>query len=299
MFKINLLCTLIFIASCDFPMNKEEKSDVFRAYFLKSFSFVDSLIMNKSYSEKSVVSRPVGTWVRLVESKSRCLDYKIPTSKYDGVLSISKCEKLPVEKPIFKLEEIRNLKISLSDNIISSKEIRNANYGLNLSYEFLGKHRKLRVLTFNLKRIDHFSVDPFYKYDSHSTKRWKNGLRVKNNESLVLRDSSWEGSSKNDYLQKKINFCFRVDHECSIVKKNTCDSCLNGWVEVVDYNCDGESSKVCAPLECGAKGMPACSRGTHWKGIKLKDMCFNDSPAGYCQKGLKTICDENKILSCI
>jgi hypothetical protein len=299
MFKISTLLFIFLFSSCELLLKKEEAHSIFSSQLLKSFSFSSELTINKDLETKEVISRPVGTWLRLVRSEKFCLDYKVPTKKVDGVLSISKCESLPVKKAISQIEGIRNFKFSLSNNFKSNKKIRNANYGLNLSYEFYGANKKINVLAFNLLRKDHFDAITYKKYESHAEYRWKKGLRISSDETISTRSTPWVGSGDNDYLHGKINFCYRVDSSCKEIQENICDECLNGWIEIVDFKCPGGSSKVCAPLECGDKGMPACPRGTHWKGVQLSDMCFNDSPAGYCKKGLKTICDENKILTCI
>ncbi|WP_127716472.1 hypothetical protein [Halobacteriovorax sp. HLS] len=304
MFKIKFLLILILLTSCHFTYTKSEKEVLFSSELIKQFSFEHIIDINKNYINKSSINRPVGTWVRLIETENICLDYRIASSTIDGELRLSeknqKCQDLPVGEYISDLSSIRNLKIDFKTDTVEGKKVRNANYGLTFSYDYIGEKKVYAIPMFNLKRSKYFDKVKYEKYDSYATHRWQKGLRINPEGRVKIRTSSWIGSSKNDYIHKKINFCHRVDSSCNEVIENTCDECLNNWIEVVDYNCPTGSSKICAPLSCGQRGMPACPRGTFWKGITtMVDLCFTDSPAGYCDEGLSTICDENKILTCI
>lgn len=306
MFKIsfNISILLFFLVSCDFLYQEDEKREIFNASLIKSLSFENDINFNKSYLENVNVERPVGTWVRLIESESHCIDYRIPSKISKGELNISlkfeECEQMPVTKKYASLKNISDFKMNFTNNFINGKKVRNANFGVTISYKHFEENVQFKVLTFNLKRSTYFDKEIFKKYDSHAIIRWKKGLRVSGSSQKNLRSSPWPGSSKNDYLHRKINFCYRVDNRCEVTLKNHCNECLNGWISVVDVNCSNSGgSKICAPLECGKRGMPACPRGSFWKGLEMSDLCFNDSKAGYCESGLKTICDENKILTCI
>jgi hypothetical protein len=306
MFKTNLiaLTILLFISSCEFLYKESERKNLFIGHLKNSLSFEHEVEINENYFSKGLVDRPVGTWVRLVETEGRCVDYKIPSRVSEGELVISskelKCDEMPVQNKIASLKNVSKLDLKFTTNIIKGKKIRNGNFGYSFSFKYLNEDVVVKVLAFNLIRSDYFDKVKFEKYDSHSTYRWQKGLRVHKEDRSRLRSAPWKGSTKNDFLHGKINFCYRVDNQCNVTLENHCNDCLNGWVDVVDVNCNNSGgSKVCAPLKCGKRGMPACPRGSFWKGIQMTDLCFNDSDAGYCEKGLKTICDENKILTCI
>ena len=305
MFRTNLFIALLTLfVSCDFLYKEHEKREMFKGELLKELSFEHNFKLNKSYLGKDEITRPVGTWVRLIETEGGCIDYKIPSKLSVGELVISskvlKCQDMPVSIKKSYLKNISNLKIKLTNDTIRGKKIRNENFGFSISYKHFKKDISFKIRTFNINRNNYFEKKKFKKYDSHSTHRWKDGLRVLNSSRLKTRSTPWPAPSKDDIINNKINFCYRVDNQCNVILKNHCNECLNGWVDVVDFNClNSGGSRACAPLVCGTRGMPACPRGSFWKGLEMTDLCFSDSDAGYCEKGLKTICDENKILTCI
>lgn len=308
MFKIKLIFLLLItlLTSCEKFFTDEEHSIVFEKSLISSLSFDSDFKFNSKFPLNKTILRPVGVWQRLLETKNYCLDYRLPSKKKSGVLSLSKvnseglCLPLPVDTSLVRLKEVSDFKIVLLNDHLNGKKIRNGVYGIELFFKYKKDQRNIKISLINLKREVFSKKNEFSKYESSGTKMKRKGLRVSREGEIRLRSMPWLKSvSSNESSKGSLNFCERIDSSCETIGKSTCNECEGGWLPVVDFNCPNGGSKVCAPMECGKKGMPACVRGTRWKGVEMHDLCFDDSPAGFCEGELKTICDDNKILVCI
>jgi len=304
--KFTLLIFLIFVSSCKRFFTDDELVTVFEGTLISSLSFESKFLLNPKFPANKDISRPIGVWQRLITTDNFCVDYRIPSKKKKGILSLAKtnsfgvCPTLPVITPVVILENISEFKMSLSNDFISGKKIRNGTYGFKFNYKYKSEPKSLSISLMNMERQTFPEKENYKKYESFGSKRWKKGLRVTRSSQRKLRTKLWpSGIEHNDDSKAPLIFCERVDNSCKTIETNTCSECLKGWLPVVDFNCPNGGSKVCAPLPCGRKGMPACPRGTRWKGVEMHDLCFDESPAGFCVGELKTMCDENKVLICI
>jgi hypothetical protein len=48
--------------------------------------------------------------------------------------------------------------------------------------------------------------------------------------------------------------------------------------------------------KCGRAGFPACIRGYVASKLDPNAFCINDSPVGFCQKGLRVVCLNNQLM---
>ena len=90
--------------------------------------------------------------------------------------------------------------------------------------------------------------------------------------------------------------CFDINAKCEVIKPNICDECEFGSLEVAGSSCPEGGIRFCHPVSCGGKNMPACLR---FKKIKNEDLCYQDSPAGFCEAGLNTYCGNDGYLVCL
>lgn len=242
----------------------------------KNLSFQNEIVMNSNYvSTKTgnIIKHPPGTWLELLRTKEICLFYKTPFKDKKGILKIAsnqlgKCDE--IAKSNFEFEKIEELEVSFN------KETSNLEFKFKIENKELIKNISL----LNFKRVTKFK-----KYSS-------------NVPSLKYNNVTLNEITTNATLEDK-QLCHGVNSNCNSVVENTCDNCPNGFHEVVDYNCPQGGSKYCGHIDCGQKNMPACPRGYEILETKLTSLCFDGSPAGYCAPGLKTFCNEEKILVCL
>lgn len=299
-----LIILLLFFTSCNFLYKKSEEIQNFENTLKSLLSFESNFFESKQYFDGEAIVRPPGSWQELISTENYCLNYKVPISRIEGVLQIvsknesDKCPSLPTTNEIRSIKGISDFKIKFTTNHIQGKFIRNGHYGLVLSYTFDNKSRELKITLPNKLRSRTFITTKMKKYSSSGTYRMGKGVRVTKESTASLRSSMWFGEW-DIKESSQINFCERKNNQCETYGHSICEECLYGWEYVVDYNCSGGGSKVCSPAKCGTKGRPACPRGIVWSGKSMRELCFDDSPAGFCQDDLRVICGEDNILICI
>lgn len=132
---------------------------------------------------------------------------------------------------------------------------------------------------------------------------WRGNTFVSSDENSLFVDPKIFQKQIQDYRDARFDkntqiYCHKVDAKCADLYANQCDQCPFGFVEIVDYNCPQGSSKICRPLECGTKGNPACRVGRGDDLLK-RNLCYENSPYGFCQEGLSLFCDSDNILICL
>lgn len=248
----------------------------------KDLNAITNLELNSRYTNKGIIKTPLNTWISLLSYKEnnikRCLFYKTPFKDKLGVLKITsvrkgKCD--PFAKELIYTKSLEELSI----NYLSGDHVENSNI-LELVFLMGSERKKLEIPLLN------YEVPKKYK-------RYDNQL----NSSFV------DDVAFGDFLVKKTlkdgQLCHGVNSSCQDVVANNCDLCENGAVEVVDFNCPQGGSKYCGQNNCGKKNEPACPRGYKVLGSKLASLCFDGSPAGFCEPGLKTYCNKKNILVCL
>lgn len=296
-----LIIFLFILSSCHSLYKDEERIQRFDNFLKVKLTFESNFKDNPAFTNGKTIDRPAGSWQRLFTSENYCLNYKIPLSKKNGILQLvsvlenGECPTLPTKSEIASIEGISNLKMSFSTDHIQGKPVRNGIFGISLNYEFNSKVRKLDIVLPNRMRNKSYIKSQLVKYSSSGTYRLDKGVRVTRDSMKKIKTSLWYG----EWESKEITFCERKNDQCEIVGNSNCNECLYGWDYLVDYNCAGGGSKACSPVNCGEKGKPACVRGLLWSGKDMRELCFDDSPAGFCQDDLKTICGEDGVLICI
>lgn len=244
---------------------------------------------------KEAYVHPKNTWLTIfrteIGDKRFCLNYKTPYEK-KGVLELRQsdgaCDHYKGEL-VSRLEKINQLVV-----YFKNEEQRVHGIGIIPPFELVlsfYENDKQRLIKIPMMQIE----------DKRILSRYSLGLKEKRIRGLSFRKNTRSEIFKMSglYSEKKAIICHKVNKKCQDETPNECSKCPYGSYEVVDFNCKQGGSKYCAPSFCGTRGEPACARGFEFTGTKRKDLCFSGSPAGYCQPGLKTYCDENKILVCL
>lgn len=202
-----------------------------------------------------------------------CLYYKPSDNNSPGELKVIhnpesiSCEQVVSEKEIARIDEVYNFKLNFKETdlilFVDQKEF---------------KFSLLNLGTYSFKKFEAPIKDTFTKgvvYLSNIDSELKKNVKLKDGE-----------------------YCYKVDDDCSILKKNNCDSCESTWHELIDSKCSSSFSRVCGEDQCGKKGQIACIRGSATVGLDSSLYCINDSPFGFCQGNLRVMC-LNEVLVCM
>ncbi len=242
--------------------------------FVKREFLKKNVIINDALLEKNEITKPLNSWVTLaVVDRWYCLAYKTPFAKSKGRLAYlpfkNGCQY--IQKPLVEIKNIDKLSISLNN------ELDKLTLKINL-------HKpKKEVITLPLLST---SLKRDYKKLDHPL------------DQSYLTDVFFGRYEKKEMIADG-RICHGVNASCQNVVTYRCDQCKSGFYEVVDFNCLQGGSKYCGIDKCGEKNQPACPRGYNILETKLKSLCIDGSPAGFCNPGLKTFCNEDKILICL
>lgn len=253
--------------------NEDETEFLKREFAKKRVRVNESLVSGKS------VTKPLNSWVTIAVLSDRyCLAYKTPFSSSFGELSYFRFDKSCqfTKEALVKIKNINDLIVNVVNKNVDSLQLK-------LSW-LKGSSKNREVLTFSL--LNSKSKRAFSKLDH-------------NLEMSFLADVFYGDYPESDKEIADGNICHGINGDCKNVVSYRCDECKSGFYEVVDFNCPQGGSKYCGSDQCGEKNQPACPRGYNILETKLRTLCFDGSPAGFCSPGLKTFCNEDQILICI
>ncbi len=86
--------------------------------------------------------------------------------------------------------------------------------------------------------------------------------------------------------------CHDVGSDCMEKSASICGDCESGWHEVPNGCASGP--KFCGNIKCGAKGMPACRRGSVWQRKEIPRDCRINSSFAWCSPGLSVNCEGDR-----
>ncbi len=289
---------IIFILSLSSCFKKENLNDaiIFEDRVFESLittyniSFADASIVNSN----QIISAPAGLWLLIAEfisfsdrfqnDQTLCVFYRVPMVDL-GELLITKNKAGKClghigsdDKKIATLRDINGLKVSFKDDKDNFFSI------FSLSFFKSGKSKEVQFILGNINRDKNnlLTIMPSVNFYKKSDKNYK-----------------MMGELQDNYKEKTAIACHKVNKECSTTLDFKCDKCRYGWYEVVNVSCPQGGDKYCGQENCGEKGSPACARGFSYIKQKFKNVCFNDSPFGFCNQGLSPVCDDNSVLICM
>lgn len=232
------------------------------------------------YKQDQKILKPEGTWQPIIEVEfidlnftevSDCLFYKVPENTDDGEIKVVanrsrvECKDLVAEDGYANIKGIINFGyesfIKIKDKVQLVLKVDTD----RLKYQFLN----LKDTTSDMKLLDS-SVD----------KTVVTGAQI---------------SSEVNY---KVNIpdlpegtvCYDVNDKCEVVVKDKCKRCKFGAYKSISSKCDRSFRKTCGMNKCGQKNQVACIRGYIASGLEPDAYCINDSPVGFCGKGLRVVC---------
>jgi len=314
MLKSKFLMVFIFTFFIDATNSYASRGD-YHTKLYRDFLFAQDvqILRENVINTDHIIDRPKLVWIPLFRNytygrlKATCVYYLVP--KLDGnfvrkgmlklvqIEGNEDCEHKFVRTADFTLKEITGL------TVFANKTSGVKKYGtVNVppfSIRLLIERNQIK------KKIDF----PLYNYRdlySKKIKRFDTANEDSFEEGVVLLDpivkpvfkKRYIGSKKDNYPDGNLKICHDVDESCQEKTPFICSRCRHGWFEVVSGNCPSGGPKYCGPNLCGKKGWPACPRGFLYNQSKESN-CFDGSNSGYCEKGLKTFCDENRILICL
>ncbi len=239
-----------------------------------------------SLSKSTPLSRPPAAWVSLIEfrrwnrgGESRdCLIYRVPYKQKLGAIKLvelaanDSCSQLLDAEgmmPIAILEQVESFSIAFkSPNLFLQWTVANTSHKVEIPlYNIQGPQTSIKGLTV---LTDH----PTYAIPK------------------LL------GALTDRYGDQTATICHRVDENCISLSENNCSRCRYGWYSLANTHCPQGATKICGINRCGSAGEPACPRGLEHRTYKLDYACIDDSPAAFCQQGLRVVCDGQKNLIC-
>jgi hypothetical protein len=314
-FPVIILINFILFSSCIRGISKIDY------FYQKTFPLIISTYnVDKSelyLNTHSPLSRPPSTFINLVglhsldenfKKKTYCLFYKVPqkSNKSLGRLQListkKSCQNEINSKPIAFINGIQELMIHLNDEdtIVERKM-----FFKNTLYIEFKKDEESRTLVFPLYNYSSKKKETFKRFSTSFNDNILKGIKI----SMTTRDLELIpdpiktiGEYSDTYLNHNLKICHNFDKRCKEISKYSCNKCKFGWFNVVgNNNCKNTTLKYCGRNRCGEKGMPACVRG-HEAALKMglenNNGCYEYSPAGYCNVGLRTSCDGN-VLICL
>ncbi|MCY4524562.1 MAG: hypothetical protein OXB84_07480 [Halobacteriovoraceae bacterium] len=275
---------------------------------VEDFEILDMSILNSN----KVVDRPVLAWRALlrlkllaedaVSYKYHCIYYRIPYKSEKGIIKVmetdGKCADPLTGRVFSQLNNIEQLKFFFHDGkgqSIDKKTLRPLTLYFHIKHEKTFKWPEYSFVNLKKGRLKK-------RYSNSAVKRKYTGFMIwpvrEGRIDFTHRKAkiSFLGKMKDDYSKGESVVCHKVDDNCHTIGKMDCDRCRYGHFEAAGSKCPDTNIKICGINRCGKRGWPACPRG---KIVHKNQGCANGSKAGFCEPGLKTFCDENKILVCL
>jgi len=273
---IRLLGLILLLLTLSCQQTDWKESLQLELYSIQNFT------LNNRYINKGPIKSPLNTWVEILsfkkDRKKNCLYYKTPYSDKRGILKLTKVVKGKCDPFI--------------EGVTFTKKIESLNFNF-LTGSHVEQSNVLELLVSEGKEIQKIQI-PLLNYQTK--KRYK---RFDNQLPNSFIDDVAFGALPGKKKLENGKICHGVNRDCSNVVAYKCEQCEEGIVEVVDYNCPQGGSKYCARNKCGQKNEPACPRGYKVLDSKLASLCFDGSPAGFCEPGLKVFCNNDNILVCL
>lgn len=313
---------------------KTDELDLFKAktYLALHNSFKLDILNPEFLNNEEAIDKPVLTWQKLLRFSSYdeslahpndyCLFYLVPkaTGKitYKGILKLVKietsesCDQVYVREGHAQLDDLDELQVYFETD---RKYLQRESYQLS-PYILVFKLKKsdktdwVEIPIYNVAR-----GDVLFRSESHPSRhsyhhaKFSAGIKETLIPSITVLGvfdkpnaptANWNyfGSFDASYPERTTQVCHNVSVDC-VSSGSLCQMCQFGSYEVVNSSCVVGNPRLCGPNRCGERGWPACPRGFSWENNIAKQACFDGSQAGFCRPGLKTVCDENKILICL
>lgn len=261
-----------------------------------------------------------------------CLNYRVPKLNkaklaHFGILKLvrvdlnEKCHSVFDREGSTQIKDIKDLLLFFG---LEKKRIGKVQYGpLELILKFKtnkkGRHEKTeRIITLPLLNLSKNKVLVEGRLEvetsSYQKKRFSSGIKLRKYPGMIFwpmengdrfyRSKKTKltglGKKTDSFPDGTLVVCHKVNHKCKTVQEYSCDRCRFGWFEVVQgRKCKQGGTKFCGPNLCGAKGWPACFRGYEYVEKKKENYCYDGSKVGFCQEGMDTYCNSDKILVCL
>lgn len=237
--------------------------------------------INPHYIDSEKISEPKGVYSAVFEVEFigadfnkyyDCINYITPKESFDGELYIIpnpkrlKCKDLDMDNSYVALKKIRNFGFEMQDSSLLLKVDEH-----RFKYKFLNykMNKKNEILSNSIASslVEGIQIASEVKYET------------------------------NHNILKNGEICFDISDDCTVTMEENCQSCEGGYYEVVASACQSKRRKVCGINNCGKKNQIACFRGYLASGIDPENYCVQDSPVGFCNKGLRVVCI-NSVLMC-
>jgi hypothetical protein len=314
-FLLLIICSVLG-SSC---LKLNNKIDLFyQTTYPLIISAIDVEKSNLYINTHSPLTRPSSAIINIMGlhifdqnfNKSKlCIFYKIPNKSKNSlgelriILVKSDCDNTFDKKPLAEIDKVQELLVHFNneDTIVDRKRFERS----TLYFE-IKRNEESKTLNFPLYNYSN-KKDVYERYSPSFKNTLLKGMTLSAigqhlNSSMkkVLENKKIIGKYEDNYLSNNLNVCHSYDKNCQVKIEYKCNECQFGWFNAIpNSKCARVTTKFCGRNRCGEKGMPACIRGYEAAakmGLEADNGCYEDSPAGYCNSGLKATCDGNHLI---
>jgi hypothetical protein len=284
MTKIWIIPLLLLLNSC---FDKTKSFEEFEYLLIREFIGVKQVDLKTSVGKNDgeEISGAPMSWVTVLQALK-------PASSLSGVSALCVGYRIPYMKDNNKQYGILKIQRALKDKCPEYYDKENGLEGI--TYFSLIKNKDLLEIQLMLtgsnltKKIQipiqaHHTTDQKNKGIMHIAFDEDNNLTP-----LVTRDKIRSIKPREK--------CFDINTKCEILKSDQCQECEYGYFEVAGSSCKEGAIRMCLPVDCGEKNMPACVRS---KKVDGENWCYQNSEAGFCKDGLNTYCGSEGYLICL
>lgn len=238
---------------------------------------------------------PPRVWQQLLETSEWCLWLRSPSDERPGALrlkSVQDCQNYLVQE-FDDLNGLESFEMGLKERTLKLKAVLKEGEQ-SWSYQLV-----------NLEQWESFNGEEKRLFDSYKNLRGSNPTRgastlmVYSEQSFQTLSYEKIGERTDNYKDQTAEVCHQVSRDCVDELPFECERCRYGWYEVPGSLCSQGGSKYCGRDRCGEQGQPACLRGFKHLQRDLEELCYEGSPAGFCEPGLTIVCDERRGLICL
>ena len=237
-----------------------------------NFAYISWLHYDQKIEGK-ILSEPKGIWYRILKGGQNCLFYKTPYKEGGEIRLGSDCSNAYSNQILYS--GVKDFKVKYGD------------FKTVLEFKTHKNHR-WELIHFNVQKKPSGK-----RYDSPVNKSYRTGLLMGGWPFEIGK----RGKVGDNYRDGSTPVCHRVSQNCQNTVEYSCDRCRFGFFEVLDFKCPQGGSKYCGRNRCGEVGQPACLRGYQVNGV-VESQCAENWKAGFCQEGLRKVCDSQGVLIC-
>lgn len=318
-----MILFLFLLFSCSNKKNATSTQESDLAVILNEISYAESLTeINKNYvNSKNKILRPSESWQKMLQFNSRssaldekkifCLFYRIPGPNpllHPGLLRLFQTHsESPCQDSHFGQNNEVKWEVMINDLSLyaTGEEGQSLDrltkippWSFLIQGQLYAEGGRTWPLVQSTTLLNASWVTPRKKKEWPEFSNGRGPGKFPGLKFYPLKEKKIaESPAVKDLSLKEGDKCHELADDCQEMNGFSCDACPGPWYEVVGSGCVQEYEKVCGPNQCGFKGMSACPSGKkNLPEVSRAEICRTDSPYGFCARGLRTFCQDGKLV---